>query len=99
MMPTAGPPPVEFFYVSTLFALITGLLITFVFLRFHDRLKGDWKEKAMEFTLLVSFVYLVPMLLMTVLLINLPLMLLIAWVIEGLIIILLFSLAMTKFIA
>jgi MFS family permease len=87
MMPNAGPPPASFMVYGIIYALVTGLLFTLVYIKFRDAIphKGAVK-KGLCFGLAVFALAGIPMVLSLHLLINLPLLLILAWGAEALVI-------------
>jgi hypothetical protein len=96
MMPKAGPPPPLFVLLSSLFTLITGIVLA----GFYDLLKGvlseNWLGKVLGFTFVSTLLMLVFSYLPLYLLINLPLGLLVYWFVTGTISIFLSSLIFVK---
>lgn len=90
MMPEPGPPPMSFLYYSIGFGIITGIIYTAVYVFIRGSLpNNNLTRKGIDLGLLLFFVAGVPGYLSMYLLINLPMMLIIYWAIEGLIIYLL----------
>jgi hypothetical protein len=81
MMPTAGPPPLEF----TAASLIAGFLVALLFVFFYTRVRQVMKRWTC-YGMLVFFVGTLPGFLSMALLINLPIGLIAAWTVLGLII-------------
>ncbi len=99
MMPTAGPPPVSFYLYSLVFSIITGMLIAYVYTIVRSSFKQkSLVKKGLFYGLLVFLVGALPSTLGMILLINLPVMLLVAWAIESLIILLLTGMILAKLI-
>ena len=97
MMPTAGPPPIEFYYYSLTFAFITGLLFTGVYTVVAKGVLGKTLvKKGLIYGLLIWLVGGIPGYLAMVLLINLPVDLIAYWAVTGLIINLLGGVAIAK---
>jgi len=99
MMPTAGPPPMEFTLYSLLFGLIGGILFALVYYYIKDaiKLKGAAK-KGLFYGLLVILVALIPGSLSMTLLFNLPLLLVVSWAVQGAIVYLLSGMITAKLI-
>lgn len=99
MMPTAGPPPMEFTLYSLLFSLIGGILFALVYYYVKDaiKLKGAVK-KGLFYGLLVILVAVIPGYLSLFLLINLPLLLVVSWAVQGAIVNLLSGIITAKLI-
>lgn len=82
MMPGAGPPPSSFYYYSITFGFIGGLILSFI----YSRVQGIFKNKSMmqkglRFAIGMILVSGIPFFMNMYLLINLPLGLLISWLI------------------
>ncbi len=82
MMPGAGPPPASFYYYSITFAFIAGLILSFI----YSRVKGIFgkksvMQKGLRFAIGMLLVSGIPFFMNMYLLINLPLGLLISWLI------------------
>lgn len=97
MMPTAGPPPAEFYYYSIAFNFITGLIFAFIYTKVKDVIKSKkiWmvgKKYGIGVWLIAS----VPGALSMYLLINLPAMLIVTWSISSLIAYVLAGIATAK---
>lgn len=97
MMPTAGPPPAEFYYYSIAFNFITGLIFAFIYTKVKDVIKSKkiWmvgKKYGIGVWLIAS----VPGALSMHLLINLPAMLIVTWSISSLIVYVLAGIATAK---
>ena len=98
MMPIEGPPPTEFYYAS----LLIGFIAAIIYVWFYHFIRpvladGSWVRKGACFGLVLFFVSTVPGMLTLFLLINLPVMLIVAWAVSGLIISLLDGLVLAKF--
>ncbi len=89
MMPTAGPPPAEFYYYSIIFSIITGIIYAIVYEMTKKSLPGKTITKQGLYFGLLLFLLSIPFSLTMYLLINLPIMLLVYWSISGFIIYLL----------
>jgi hypothetical protein len=86
LMPTAGPPPLTFSVYSFILGYITALLFTFIYLKIRPLFKGKSKvHMGSTYGFGVFLVGGLPGFLMLWLLINLPLLLIVDWAIEGLI--------------
>jgi len=87
MMPNEGPPGTSFFLLSAVFNFLTGLIFSVVYLTVNKGLKPKKAtKKGLLYGFLVFSVATIPGTLSMILLINLPLMLILGWAIEGLII-------------
>ncbi|OGI12188.1 hypothetical protein A3K64_02545 [Candidatus Micrarchaeota archaeon RBG_16_36_9] len=99
MMPTAGPPPAEFFYVSVASAVIIGIIYAAVYALFNKNLTSKTIfRKGLEYGLILFFMVQIPSLLGMYLLINLPTMLIVYWGISGLVISLVVGIIFAKII-
>jgi len=97
MMPAAGPPPVSFTMYSIAFGLIGGILISLVYGVIKGGIPGNTlAKKGLVYGLLLFLVAGIPGSLAMFLLINLPVMLILLWAIEGLIIYLLGGMIIAK---
>jgi len=97
MMPSAGPPPVMFFYYSIAFAFITGLIFSFVYSKVGKILhEKDALGKGLRYGLGLFFVAGIPFFLTTLLLINVPFALLVIWLSTNLIVYLLSGISIAK---
>lgn len=90
MMPNNGPPGMEFYVLSILFAFVSGLIFSYL----YTRLAGS--VSATTFGLLLFLVSGVPSYLAMFLLFAAPTMLLVAWVVEGLLVYILGGLAIAN---
>ena len=85
MMPGAGPPPAIFYAYSLLFAFVSWMLFGFVYIVLSGAIKEkDIVKRGLKFGMLIFLVGSLPGALTMVLLLNLPLGLIISWVISGL---------------
>ena len=99
MMPAAGPPPAAFMYTGIIFQLITGFFFAFVYAVLKGAVPGTgWKNRGLMYGFLVFLVAGIPTTLMLILLINLPLGLLISWLLQSLVVYLLAGLVAAKII-
>ena len=82
MMPTAGPPPAEFTYYSIAFSFIAGLIYSFVYSKAMVLFKTKSAlKKGLKYGFGLFLLAGIPFFLSVYLLINLPLGLLISWLI------------------
>lgn len=98
MMPTAGPPPMEFMIVSAIITFTSGVAITIIYYYLKDYLpKGFWKRSTFFADILVStsFVFFT---LPVFLLFNVPLALLAYWFGSTFVIVLASSMLIVKLI-
>lgn len=99
MMPTAGAPPMEFYYISWTFSFITGLFFAGVYNVITKGIPGNTvAKKGLIYGLLVWLVGGLSGNLAMVLLINLPVELIGYWIVTGLIINLLAGVAIAKIV-
>jgi hypothetical protein len=97
MMPTAGPPPAEFYYTSIAFQLVTGFLFALVYAVIKGAVPGKgWTNKGLMYGFLVFLIAGLPTTMMLISLVNLPLGLLFSWMLQSLIVYLLMGLAAAK---
>lgn len=89
MMPSAGPPPLSFFYYSIIFGIITGILLAFAYAIIRRGVPGAGIKRGLMYGLIVFLVAGVPGSLSLYLLVNLPPMLIAYWALENLVIYLL----------
>lgn len=88
MMPEAGPPPMEFTYLSLLFGFLTALIYIWAYKLVEPALMGvnGWLKRGLLFGALLFLVGTVPGMLTFYLLINLPTPLIGWWGLSGLLI-------------
>ncbi len=84
MMSTAGPPGPEFFALSILFNLATGLIFAWCYSLVEGSIPGEGTGKGINFGLLLFLVAGVPFTLTTYLLLAVPPLLLFSWALEAL---------------
>ena len=85
MMPTAGPPPIEFTYYSLAFSFIVALIYSYIYVDLKNIIKGTAIKKGLKYGFLIFLLEGIPFFFTTYLLVNLPLGLLIYWlIIDGL---------------
>ena len=99
MMPTAGPPPAEFFYAS----VISGLVIAVIYAAVYDIIKGSLPrktvlKKGLQYGIILFLIVQIPGLLGMYLLVNLPTLLLVYWGISSLVISLIGGVVFAKII-
>ena len=99
MMPTAGPPPAEFFYVS----IISSLIIALIYAAVYDIVKGSMPgkttiKKGLQYGIVLFLIVQIPGLLGMYLLVNLPTLLLVYWGISSLVISLIGGIVFAKII-
>jgi len=99
MMPTAGPPPAEFYYMGIVFQLVTGFLFALVYSVIKGAVPGKgWKNKGLMYGFLVFLVAGIPTTMMFIMLINLPLGLLLSWMLQSLVVYLIMGLVTAKIV-
>ena len=114
MMPAAGPPPLEFYYFGIAFQLVAGFLFAFVYsvvkrsvnLGVHSTLnlragkewhKG-WYNMGLMYGFLIFLVAGIPTTMTLYLLINLPVGLLLSWMLQNLVVYLIMGLVAAKLV-
>lgn len=98
MMPSAGPPPAIFTIVSVLFSLFTGLVLAMTYAMIKDLLPAKFWGHVLCFAswlFVLSFVFFT---LPVYLMINLPVGLLVSWLISSAVIFFLGSMIFVKII-
>jgi hypothetical protein len=99
MMPTAGPPPAEFYYYSALFALVSWGIFGFVYDRLGGAIRGTQGfRRGLKFGALIFLAAGIPTALTMYLLINLPSGLLAVWTFDQLILYLIGGVVAAKLI-
>ena len=87
MMPSAGPPPLEFTVLSLVFNFITGLLFALVYAVVRPSVPGrNWKNKGLMYGFLVFLLAGLLTTMMLIIMINLPLGLLLSWLLQMLVV-------------
>lgn len=87
MMPTAGPPPTNFYVYSIMFVFIEGVLLSLVYAYIKEGIPFKaWYKKGLIYGVILFLVAGISGTLGLYLLVNLPLMLLVHWAIQTLII-------------
>lgn len=84
MMPTAGPPPMEFTLVSLFVGFIMAVLIVYIYEMVKKSLPV--KSKIISYATILFSLGSLPGIMMTLLILNVPLGLGIEWLVEGLVI-------------
>jgi hypothetical protein len=96
MMPTAGPPPVEFYIYSLVFSLIAGIIYALIYSMISKSIPGKTVvNKGLYFGFFL-FLLSIPSFLTMFMLINLPSLLLLYWSISGFIVYLIFGIVIVK---
>ena len=96
LMPTAGPPPLEFFVTSFLFSFTTGIALAFVYFLIKDQLSTKFRERSLLFADILICMYFVFFTLPTYLMFNAPFGLLVIWFISAFVILTLSAMAYVK---
>lgn len=85
MMPAAGAPPAGFYMASITLALVTGIIFAYMYTVLRQSVCGkSVKERGICYGLILFFIATLPGMAALYLLINLPLALVLVWVLEGL---------------
>ncbi|HLD38806.1 MAG TPA: hypothetical protein VJB05_00660 [archaeon] len=98
MMPTAGPPGVEFYVASFVFTLVAGLIFAGVYSRVKASIRGKGVRKGLRFGFGMFLISVIPGMFSLFLLINLPTALIISWTVSGLVTSLLGGIVIEKFV-
>jgi hypothetical protein len=99
LMPTAGPPPAEFYYYSATFAILSWAIFGFTYEKLGRAIEEKRKIKiGLKFGAIVFLLAGVPFVLTTYLLINLPAGLLAAWTVSQLVLYLIGGIVASKLI-
>jgi len=85
MMPTAGPPPITFYYYSVGFGIIAGILLALVYAIVRNALPSVGVRRGIVYGFLVFLIAGVPGSLSLYLLVNLPSALIAYWALEDLV--------------
>ncbi|MFA5087367.1 MAG: hypothetical protein WC470_03665 [Candidatus Paceibacterota bacterium] len=96
MMPIAGPPPMSFFAWSLLFSFISGLVLASLYEKVKQSLGQTFWQKVCCFTCTIVSLYVIFFMLPLYLLINLPIGLLVAWLISAVVVYFFSSIAFVK---
>jgi len=86
MMPVEGPPPASFFLYSALFQLIAAVFFVLVFYLLGSAVPGRKAVRGLIYGVLIFLVGSFPGMLSSFLLVNLPIGLVLWWMLSGLII-------------
>jgi len=99
MMPAAGPPPLEFYYFGIAFQLVAGFLFAIVYRVIKGSVPGKgWKNKGLMYGFLIFLAAGIPMTMTLFLLINLPVGLLLSWMLQNLVVYLIMGLVAAKLV-
>lgn len=82
MMPNAGPPPTEFYILSFLSAIVSGVILAWFYNWVKKLLPKDFWRRVGSFTGLVLLLDILFWALPTVLLINLPAAVIFSWTVS-----------------
>jgi len=85
MMPTAGPPGVEFYVASFVFTLVAGLIFAGVYSRVKASIRDKGIRKGLRFGFGIFLISVIPGMFSLYLLINLPAGLIVSWTVSGLV--------------
>ena len=86
MMPTAGPPPITFTLMALASSFVSGLLFALVYAVVKGSVPGKgWRNKGLMYGFLIFLVAGLPSTLSMLLLINLPMGLVLSWMLQGLV--------------
>lgn len=96
MMPTAGPPPPQFFITSMVMTLASGMMLGLVYYYIRDMLPAGFQKRVFFFTDLMIGLQFIFFTLPVYLMFNVPLGLLVAWFISSFVILLVTSFAFVK---
>ena len=96
MMPNAGPPPIEFFIMSSLFSFLSALVLACVYECFKGSLEKKFWSRVLGYTKLMALLSLIFAYLPMYLMINLPLGLIASWFISGILVIFLGTIVFVK---
>ena len=87
MMPSAGPPPAIFYYLSAGFGLITSMVYVYAYTVLKKAIPGkEYFRKGVSYGALLFLIGTFPGSLSMILLINIPVALVIEWALEGMVI-------------
>jgi len=98
MMPSAGPPPVNFILTSIILTFVSGISLALVYYYLRDILPKDAKRRALFFADLLIALSFIFFTLPAYLLFNLPLALLVSWFISSFVILCTASFTFVKII-
>lgn len=98
MMPSAGPPPPDFFIISLVFTFVTGVSLALIYSYLRSILPKSFKERVLLFADLMIATSFIFFTLPSYLLFNLPPQLLLSWFISGFIILVVTSYMLVKII-
>ena len=99
MMPTEGPPPAEFYYLSIVTGLATGIIYAAVYAKISKSLTSKTAlRKGLEYGLILFLMVQIPGLLGMYMLINLPAMLMVYWGVSSLFIALIGGIVIAKIV-
>lgn len=96
MMPVAGPPPAEFFIISTIATFFTGIAITIIYYYLKEYLPKGYYHRSFFFADLLVATSFVFFTLPTLLLFNVPWSLVAIWFVSSFITIVVNSLLVVK---
>lgn len=96
MMPKAAPPPLSFFLVSVVFSFLTGITLAVLYEKFRNLFSENKWKRIFNFTCLFTILSIVLFSFPVYLLINVPLSLILIWVVGSLIIFFFTAIAFNK---
>ncbi len=98
MMPSNGPPGVDFYLASIAIGLINGIIFASAYYLLNQSIPGKGISKGLNYGILLFLMVGIPFTLTIHLLLAVPAMLLLNWAISGLIIYLISGVAFSKII-
>ena len=98
MMPSAGPPPPEFFIVSAIITLSVGMSLTIIYYYLKEYLPKGYIPRSFFFADLMVATSFIFFTLPTFLMFNVPYSLLVSWFVSTFVIILVSSLTIVKIV-
>ncbi len=98
MMPSNGPPGVDFYLASIAIGLINGIILASAYYLLNQSIPGKGISKGLNYGILLFLMVGIPFTLTIHLLLAVPAMLLLNWAISGLIIYLISGVAFSKII-
>lgn len=98
MISDEGAPKPIFFVMSMIFAIITGFILASTYFFIKDHLSQGYWRKVLSFTLLLSVISLATFTLPSILLFNVPILMMFYWFLSGVTIFFFCSMAFVKII-
>lgn len=96
MMPKSGPPPMSFYLTSILFSYLTGITLAVVYEKIRNIFPEDKWKRIFNFTCFTVIFAIIFFTLPVYMLFHIPLGLLITWLVTGVIIYFLATIAFNK---